>query len=993
MELNQRIIQSEKNSFQFTNFQHLMENRIYKVLIICSSYDFYMLEEDGRIDELIFNEYVALNLRYPPVFLHADNFPKSLRILQEDKIDLIITMLSLGSSDVFQFSKAIKDDFPAIPIVVLTQFSREVSMQIQKEDLSAIDYVFAWQGDTKIMLSIIKLIEDKMNAEQDVSEENVQVILLVENSIRFYSSYLPLIYNIVLKQSRKFMKEGLNDHREMIRMRGRPKILLATNYEEAIDLFNKYKDNCLGVISDVAYDKNGVKNKQAGIELTREIKKADKHMPVLLQSSDKLKKEIAEELNISFIYKYSKNLTIKLRDYITKSLAFGSFIFRMPDYSEIGKAANLRELQDMIEKIPDQSLQYHFDHDDFSRWLNARALFPLAKKFKNQKLTSYTNIEDARKSILKTISSFRIHKSKGIIAKFDKETYDSYLSYARIGDGALGGKARGLSFIDAFIKKHQLCCKFPNTLLKIPRTVVLSTEVFDEFMEQNDLFEIALSEANDDDIMNAFVNAKIPANFRQDLRAFLIKVNHPLAVRSSSVMEDSHYQPFAGIYSTYMIPRTTDLEQSLGLLCTAIKSVYASVYFADSKSYMEATSNMIDSEKMGVVLQEVCGSQYGDRFYPTFSGVARSINFYPIPPEKPSDGIASIALGLGKYIVDGGMGLRFSPKYPQKVLQLSTPQMALAESQKKFFALNLDPKAFQTSIKDDVNLFNLRIKDAEKDGSITHIASTYDFQNGILQDGAHYEGKKVITFANILKYDFFPLAKILQNLLKIGRREMNSPIEIEFAVNLSKNKKDAHIFNLLQIRPIVDNSQALTEPLDLIKEEDTIIRSNMALGNGIVEGIHDLVYVRTENFNAANTPEIAKCVAKRNESFVKADINYILIGPGRWGSSDPWLGIPIKWPHISAARLIIESGLENYRIDPSQGTHFFQNLTSLRVGYFTINPYSNDGFYDYDYLASLPAVYEDEYIRHVRFDNSLTIKIDGRKNMGVVLKAIKTEIE
>ncbi len=976
--------------FSMTEFNLLMQRRIRKVLIISSNYDFFMLEEDGRIDEQIFNEYVSLNLRYPPVFIKASSSMEAFRILDSDEIDLVIEMLNIGDLDAFNLAKLIRRKYASIPIVVLTHFNREVSIRLQNEDLTAIDYVFCWLGNTDLLLAIIKLIEDRMNAEHDIEVVGVQTIILVEDSIRYTSTYLPELYKIVLQQSRDFMREALNEHQKMLRMRGRPKILLAQTYDDAMALYDKYKYNLLGVISDISFKKNNKRDnkERLGLKLIEHIREQDQFMPVLLQSSDKNNASLAEELGAGFIHKYSKTLSIELRNYIIRNFAFGEFIFRDPvTQKEIGRAADLQSLQQKIIEVPDEVLAYHAERNDFSKWLNARAIFPVAQMFKYLSRDDFKNLAEVRSYIYEAISSFRISKNRGVIAVFEKHTFDEYTTFSRIGEGSIGGKARGLAFINTVIQRYHLFNKYQGVVITVPRTVVLSTDIFDEFMEMNDLYRIGLSELSDEEILKKFVEARLPGWVHQDLYTFISFVKSPLAVRSSSKLEDSHYQPFAGIYSTYMIPVLPhNTARTMELLTTAIKSVYASVYYRSGKAYIEATSNVIDEEKMGIVLQEVCGKQYGNRFYPSFSGVARSINFYPIAPEKPEDGIAKIALGLGKYIVDGGLALRFSPKYPKKILQLSNTSMAMKETQKIFCALDLNEESFVPSTNDGVNLLDLKIKEAENDKSLKHIASVYDLHSDVIRDGLQYQGKKLITFNGILQHEVFPLAEILQELLQIGQKEMNLPIEIEFAVNLDVEPGHPFIFNFLQIRPIVEGDQDSTINLEGIKQEDSIIFSRAALGNGNFAGIRDVVYVRPEVFDPAKNKEIALSVDLLNQKFREEENNYVLIGPGRWGSSDPWLGIPVKWTQISEARVIVESGLDNYRIDPSQGTHFFQNLTSFHVGYMTINPYIKDGSFDIAFMNSLPAVFEDQYIRQVRFDDPLTIMIDGKTNTGVVMK-------
>ncbi len=980
----------ESYKFQDTSFNLLMQKRIHKVLLICSNYDAFMLEEDGRIDEQIFNEYVSLNLSTPPVFVMATDGPNAFKCLREEKIDLIISMIHVGGdSDIFHLAGDIKSEYPDIPIVVLTYFSREVSMRLANEDLSSIDYVFCWLGNADLLLAIIKLIEDSMNAEHDVEQGGVQTILLVENSIRYISSYLPNLYKIILKQSLDFAREALNAHQKNLRMRGRPKILLAKNYEEAFGFYNKYKDNILGVISDISYDRKGKRDHKAGLRLCRKVKEDDPHMPVLLQSSDIENQNDADELHAGFIHKYSKTLSIELRNFVIRQFSFGEFVFRDPETQlEVCRAADLQAMQQAIITVPAHVLYYHSSKNHFSKWLNARALFPIARMFKLVRVEDFNSIEDARKYMYSAISSFRSSKGRGVIAKFDKSSFDEYLMFSRIGEGSLGGKARGLAFINSILQKNRLFGKFPEVIVTIPRTVVLSTDIFDEFMESNELYRIGLSNASDDEILQHFIAASLPGRVHQDLYAFISVVRNPVAIRSSSKLEDSHYQPFAGIYSTYMIPRVADSTIMIRTLTEAIKSVYASVYFKSSKAYMTATANVIDEEKMGIILQEVCGRQYDKKFYPTLSGVARSINFYPIAPEKPEDGIASIAYGLGKLIVDGGISLRFSPRYPKKVLQLSSPEQALRETQKKYYALDLNVDSFVPSIDDGVNILKLDIRKAENEPSLRHAASTYDYEYNMMREGVDHKGKKVITFSNILNHNIFPLAEILQTLLETGQREMNNPIEIEFAVDLDTPKGQPKVFYFLQIRPIVHGEQKVDVNFDEIDNNNTIVYSESALGYGTINNIYDFVYIKPDKFSASENSSIALELEKINEMFINEGRNYVLTGPGRWGSSDSWLGIPIKWPQISMARVIIESGLENYHIDPSQGTHFFQNLTAFRVGYFTVNPHFREGFYDVDYLDSQPAYYEDKHVRHVRFENPIKVQIDGRHNKGVIFKPV-----
>lgn len=988
MQKNHKVKDIKKYYFREIAFNNLMVNRISRILLFCSKYDAFILEDDGRIEEQIFNEYVSLNLRYPPHFVQVSSKDEAFKTLHTEHIDLIIIMLGIGSIDIFEYANQFKESYPKIPIVVLTPFSRDISLKLTHSNNHSINYIFSWLGNADILLAIIKLIEDRMNLDHDVHEVGIQCLLLVEDSIRLYSSYLPYLYKLIFHQSRDFMTEALNEHQKMLRMRGRPKILLATNMEEAIACYEKYKNNLLGIISDFSFMVNGNMDKHAGLRFCQFIKNDNVDIPMLLQSSESNNAIRAKQINIGFIDKNSKTYPIDLRNFIINNFSFGDFVFRNPQTNEeIFRVSDLKNLQERLFDIPDDSFFYHISQNHFSKWLNARALFPIAEMLKQLKTEDFPDLDSARRYIFDAIAHYRLNKGRGIIADFYKEKFDEYLIFTRIGTGSIGGKARGLAFLDSLLKRNKIVDKYEDIIITIPRTVVLGTDIFDEFMEENNLYKIGLSDRSDNDILQHFIKARLPLRIHEDLLAFISVVKKPIAIRSSSLLEDSHYQPFAGIYSTYMIPNITDNEQlMLEKLSIAIKSVYASVYYKDSKAYMTATKNVIDEEKMGIVLQEVCGQQYENRFYPAISGVARSLNFYPIGPEKPEDGIANIAFGLGKYIVDGGISLRFSPKYPKKILQLSSPEMAMKETQKYFYALDLKSDSFKACVDDGVNILKLKIRESEKDQVIKYVASTYDMQNHIIRDGINQEGIKLITFSNILNHNSFPLANIISEIMQIAREEMNIQVEIEFAVDMDVAENEPMIFYVLQIRPIVEDEQTVKEDLDKIPDEKVLIRSNSALGNGIVNDIYDIVYVKPSAFNPAKNPELVTDIAALNNQFIKEKKYYILTGPGRWGSNDPWLGIPVKWSHISNARLIIESGLDNYRIDPSQGTHFFQNLTSFRVGYFTINPFIHDGLYNVEYLDKQPAVFENEYIRHVRFESPLIIKINGKKNAGVVLK-------
>lgn len=972
--------------FRDTPFANLMNKRIYNVLLIATKYDSFMLEDDGRVDEQIFNEYTSLSLRYPPRFTQVTTEEEALNELKNRNFELIICMPNMDNRDIFAAASEIKVHYPNIPIVVLTPFSKEVSKRIANEDLSAIDYVFSWLGNSELLLAIIKLIEDKMNAPDDTASVGVQIILLVEDSIRFYSSALPHLYKFVLEQSQMFAKEALNDHQRTLRMRGRPKIKLARNYEEAVRIFDQYRDNMLGIISDMSFMHNGVKDPYAGYKFGQYVRKTGLIIPFVLESSEASNHVYAKELNASFIDKNSKSYPQDLKKKIMQRFGFGDFVILNPHTKEeIMRIKDLKDLQKKVFQIPDDSLVYHLSRNHFSRFFYSRAMFPPAEVLKHVDVSDYKDMDEARKLIFDLIVQYRRMKNTGVVAVYQKDRFDEYSNFARIGDGSLGGKGRGLAFIGAMVKRYPKL-ESDNFAVNIPKTVVICTDIFDEFMETNELYPVALGDADDETILRYFLRASLPSRLIEDLMAFFDVVKSPIAVRSSSLLEDSHYQPFAGIYSTYMVPKIEEKYDMLRTVSDAIKAVYASVFYKDSKAYMTATSNLIDQEKMAIVLQEVVGSRYNDHFYPTMSGVARSLNFYPIGNEKAEDGIANIALGLGKYIVDGGQTLRFSPRHPHSILQMSTMDFALRETQTRFYALDLKNMAEAFSVDDAFNLVKLGLKEADAEGSLKYIVSTYDPYDQIIRDGYYPGGRKILSFVNILQHDVFPLADTLDQILRIGQQEMGRPVEIEFAVNMDPSDHTRATFYLLQIRPIVDNKEIMDEDLSLVKNEETILSSTSVLGHGIVGDVQDIIYVKTGAFNSSNNQLIAYEIEKMNRSFTDQEKGYVLVGPGRWGSSDSWLGIPVKWPYISNARVIVECGLENYRVDPSQGTHFFQNLTSFGVGYFTVNPFKGDGWFDEAFLNAQPAVEETEYLRHVRFDAPITIKMDGKKSLGVVLK-------
>ena len=971
-------------------FMNLMMRRIYNVLIVANPYDAFMLEDDGRVEEKIYNEYVELGLRYPPTFTQASTTEEARQVLRTMNIDLVICMPGNADNDAFDVARDIKAEFPHMHCIVLTPFSHGITKRMENEDLSIFDYVFCWLGNTNLILSIIKLIEDKMNLDHDIREGGVQMILLVEDSIRFYSSILPNLYSYILAQSKRFSTEALNRHAATLRMRGRPKVVLARNYEEAMALYERYSDNVLGVISDARFPIKGEKDSEAGLKLLRDIRRHDPYLPLIMESSETDNRTKAEEEGFRFVDKNSKKMSLDLRKMLEEHMGFGDFIFRDPKTkAEIMRVHSLKELQDNIFNIPDDSMLYHISRNHMSRWLSARAIFPVSEFLKKITWERLKDITAHREIIFDAIVQYRHMKNIGIVAVFDRMKFDTYSHFARIGEGSLGGKGRGLAFLDNIIKTHPAFNSFEGATVQIPKTVVLCTDIFDQFMEQNNLYQIALSDASDEDILQHFLRAQLPDSLIADFFTFFEATKSPIAIRSSSLLEDAHYQPFAGIYSTYMIPYLDDKYAMLEMLACAIKGVYASVYYRDSKAYMTATSNVIDQEKMAVILQEVVGKQYDGRYYPNISGVLRSLNYYPIGDERAEDGIASLALGLGKYIVDGGQTLRVSPFHPHQVLQTSELETALRETQTRFYALDTRHVGSDFKVDDGFNILRLKVKEAEKDNSLNYIASTYDPYDQVIRDGIYEGGRKVISFAGVLQQGVFPLPELLQMSMKYGADAMRRPVEIEFACNLNADRSGQ--LYLLQIRPIVDSKQMLDEDVNAVPDDNCLVRSHNSLGHGVTEDVTDIVYVKTdEHFTAQDNSTVAREIEKINKKYLESGANYVLVGPGRWGSSDPWLGIPVKWPHISAARVIVEVALKNYRVDPSQGTHFFQNLTSFGVGYFTVDENRGQGFFRKDLLDKMEAVEETEHVRVVKLAKPMKIMMDGKKGEGVVINTLNS---
>ena len=958
----------------------LMAKRIRRILLVCNNYDNFSLEEDGRLDMRIAREYADLNLSGPPVFERVESTDKALqKAAAGEHFDLIITMYE---PKVFRYAARQKEYTPDTPIILMTSFSKEINRQMEGQDHSGIDYVFNWSGSTDLIIAIIKLLEDSMNAPTDILHGGVQCILLVEDSVRYYSSYLPLLYKLVLQQNVAAAKDALNEEQQIFRKRARPKILMATNYEDAVNLYNTYKSNLLGVISDIGFvlhrgDKSSTEKLDAGVDLCKFIRAEYPKMPILMQSSQESMRAVAESLRAGFLMKRSKTLTYELSEYIGREFGFGDFVVTNTRGREVARAHDLKGVEEIVATLPEAQLDRLRSKNYVSRWLLARGIFQEGTALKN---VTFEDSESFRKAAVERIHAYRVSQSLGVVARFDPATYNDTIWFSRFGEGSLGGKARGLAFLNHILYKHKLYDKWEDVHVMVPRTLVIATEYFDRFIDENGLHYVINSDISDNEILSEFVSSTLPQELTDALRAFVRVVRTPLAVRSSSKLEDSYYQPFAGVYSTYMIPAVENEDQQLRLLSKAIKSVYASVYFASSRGYITATANVLSEEKMAIILQEICGAEENGYFFPTLSGVARSVNFYPIGYEKAEEGICKLAFGLGKAVVDGEQVLRFSPAYPKHVLQTSTPELAMRETQQVMYALNLQPEKFKTSVDDAVNLERIPTGRCGQFKAFQLVVSTYDYENQRMVDSPFANGPKAITFAHVLRYGTFPLAPIVQEIMGLCAEEMNCAVEMEFAAELSTG-----LFNVLQIRPISSDSMQAEVDWRNIDTEGSLVTSESALGTGWIPDLCDIVYLKADVFDKMKTEEMAAELREVNARLRSEGRQYVLIGYGRWGSSIPTLGVPVVWSDISETKALVECSLPDFRVDPSQGTHFFQNLTSFNAGYINVDPYMRRGdSLDLSALDALPAVEETAWLRHVRVETPLQVCIDGRSGKAFI---------
>jgi CheY-like chemotaxis protein len=974
---------------RFQGFQNLMRLRVSNILLVSSLYDLYLFEEDGRLYELIRNEYQGLNLSHSPELTRVSSGYDAInRAKDEGRFDLIISTMHIEDMTALSFAKLARQSGLDLPIVLLGHDNRELKSLMTNPDSELYDKVFIWTGDFRIIIGIIKYLEDKMNVEHDSKIVGVQNIIVIEDNIRYYSAFLPIIYTEMLKQSQRLISEGINLSHKFLRMRARPKILLCTSYEEAWNYFIKYKELVLGVISDIEFPKNGELDDSAGINFAKAVKKTISDIPILLTSNNATKEAEVKDTGFQFVLKDSSTLIYELQKFMNNHFGFGDFIFRTKEGVEVGRAKDLLSMEEELKVVPMESIKFHASRNHFSNWFKARTEFWLAHKLRPRKVSDYPTDEELRKDLVESINHYRMVRQRGIIADFHKDTFDPESSFARIGGGSLGGKARGLGFVNTLINDYQLRDQFDDVLIYVPPAVIIGTDVFDDFLDMNNLREFALNCNDDQEITERFLEAsKFPEEILGELAAFLDIIRTPLAVRSSSLLEDSQYHPFAGVYQTYMIPNNNSNPLiKLNDLLTTIKRVYASTFYQNAKNYIKITSYRSEEEKMAVIVQKMIGKTHENRFYPDFSGVAKSYNFYPLPPQKPNDGIVSSALGLGKWVVEGGNSVRFCPRYSEDLIQFYSIKESLNSSQREFFALQLDEKTDFGNITYDklVKTFPLNI--AELDGSLNYVGSTYVPENDAIYDGLGRTGPRVVTFGPILRNKIFALANVLDLLLEMGTWGMGNPVEIEFAVNLTTPPGAKKEFGLLQMRPLVVSHEAEELQINDIDKEKLICKSDQVLGNGIIDEIYDAVVVDFHLFNRAKSRDVAAEVSAFNKKLIDEGRPYLLVGVGRWGSLDPWLGIPVTWEQIAGARAIIETSFKDMAVEPSQGSHFFQNITSFMVGYFTINTVQKNGFLDWDWLLSQNSIESKTFTKHIRFDKPLIIKMNGHENKGIILK-------
>ncbi len=986
-----KLDSASKPSFRF---QDLMLHRVYEILLVASPYDAYILEEDGQLAEQIINEYLGMSFTAAPRLWHVSTAADALKIIHKRKFDMIILMTRIADMDPITFSRKIRELYPKKPIFLLAADESELS-QLPPFDLQTkrpINKVFIWTGNANLFPTLIKYYEDRKNVKRDVRLGGVRIIIVIEDTPRDYSVILPMIYKTIVEYTNQLMSSSLNAGQRLLHLRGRPKIILTSNYEQAQSYYRRFRDNVLGIISDINFPKGGKKDPLAGVKFAKWVRKQEPTMPIMLQSRDEDIRNLANEMNAQFLYKNSTRLLRDIQDFIITNFGFGDFIFRTPKGEPIAMAANIDELVGILRTVSDESFIYHANNNHFSNWLSARGEFLAATKIRPLQVTDFKSVTDHRNKIIEFIEESQDKHHDEELVDFSVDSFNPSVNFIRFAAGSLGGKARGLTFAGQLLADSQIREKFPGITIRVPQIAIIGTDEFDRFMNGNQLWGPALALNDNEAINQLFLDARFSKEFINRLKIFLSKIKYPLAIRSSSLLEDSQYQPLAGLYTTFMYPNSNEsLDVRIAELRILIKLVYASMFHREPRAILANSTHRLEEEKMAVVIQELIGQKHGNHFYPTFSGVCQNYNYYPVSYMKREEGVAFLALGLGRTVVEGEKALRFSPKYPAILPQFYSIKSTIAASQNSFYALRMDDTKYQSGFSEASNLAKLSLSIAEDDGELKHVASVVCAQDTVIRDSLSYAGVRVVTFAPILKWRTIPLSEILNEFLEIGRVALGGPVEIEFAVNIYPEPDRKPEFCLLQIRPMHSSSQNVNLEMTKANSSEIVARSNITLGDGTITNISDIIYVDSERFQAARTVEIAREIETFNQQ-AGNDHPYILIGPGRWGSADPWLGIPVRWDQISNAKVIVEVGLDKYNIDPSFGSHFFQIVTGMKIAYFTINPKNNNDTVNWHWLAAQPPVKSTDYIHWIRTKQPISVHVDGISGVGIIQKpSVKTE--
>lgn len=989
------------------HYQSLMKHLVRDILMVASAYDCFILEEDGRFADRLLNQYVELDLSSPPHFRHVASAREALELVRSERFDLVLTTPHCADMRAERLAAELAAEHSHLPVAMLTYDLNDALRYSQMPRSAGIDETFLWLGDPKLLVALVKSIEDHRNVDRDTREGMVRVILLVEDSPSFYSSYLPIIYGEVVAQFQSLLAERLNERDRRHRMRARPKILLARNWEEAVDLFQRYSEYLLGTICDMRFPRGGRLDPDAGRDFIRLVRDNQADAPVLLQSGEPRHAEVARELKVHFADKNSKELLARLGEFIRNNFGFGPFRFQLPDGKRLAEAVDMEAMVEALRTVPDASLLFHGRGNHISNWLMARSEFGLAQEVRPKKVGDFPTTADLRAYLVNSFSHHLETRQRGEIAEFARHSVAITREFSRLGSGSMGGKGRGIAFLSHLLVERNLQGRYPEVRVRVPRTVVIGTDLFDRFCEHENLRQRALEASTDKEVVQLFLAQPLPKELDEDLDVILGQMHVPIAVRSSSLHEDSESLPLAGLFKSYMLPNCSRSDQvRKNQLSRAIRLIYATPFLHPVRSYIEASALRVEEEKMAVIIQELVGRRHGDYFYPDFAGVAQSYNYYPLRFIQPDDGIATVALGLGQTIVRGRKALRFSPRYPRILPQMSTPQDALSASQREFFALDLSDSELEPQVDEDAHLVTFGLDVAEQHGTLEALGATYSADNDAIYDTIYRDGARLVNFAGVLKHGRFPLAPLLTDLLAMGQEGMGTPIEMEFAVTLpvsssaagssaagtSTDPKARPEIALLQLRPLVTQSGDRQVDIDELPKDCVPLIVGSALGNGVICGIRDVVYVNPDlRFEADHNRRLARQIEVLNHRLSQASRPYILIGPGRWGTADPWLGIPVTWAQVSAARVIVELELPNSHIDASQGTHFFHNLTSLRIGYFGVDLGNSAHHIDLDWLRSLKNEAGAGFLHYVELPQEVEVHIDGRTGRGVVVRVPESE--